>query len=69
MSKAKAPPKDYNADLRIRPLPDEHTTEEELTERFDRVVKGVVSGGAPRRAAQKPEEKTEPENSAWSETA
>ena len=62
MSKPKALPKDYNADLRIRPLPDERAAQrpaaaqEELTERFDRLVKGVVSGGAPRRETPQPEQ-------------
>ena len=54
MSKKKEPPRDYNADLRPAPPP-KNVTRKELMERARRVVKAVVSGGAPRREP-KPEE-------------
>ena len=48
-TKTKAPPKDYDADLRIKPYVTEETTDKEVEERFRRAVRGTVSGGAPRR--------------------
>ena len=53
MEKTKVPPRDYDADLRFAPPP-ENATRKELIERARRVVKAVVSGGAPRREPKDP---------------
>ena len=49
MPKSKAPPKDYDADMRIEPYPAEDMTKKEQWERFERGVTRVLSGGARRR--------------------
>ena len=52
-NKAKAPPKDYNADLRFAPPP-EDATEEELHKRVHRFVKRSLFGhDAPLREPSK----------------
>ena len=51
MSKTKRPPHDYDADLRVHPLPDENMTNDELLERFERGVKSLFRGDPPRRSA------------------
>ena len=54
MAKLKAPPKDYDADLRPDPPP-ENATEKELHERADRFFKGMLSGaGVKRREPSEP---------------
>ena len=57
MKKTKAPRRDYNADLRFDPAPPD-STKEELIERADRLIKAMVSGGAPRQAPE--QEKPKP---------
>ena len=44
MPKSKAPPKDYNADLRFAPPPSENATRKELLDRAHWLVKVVLSG-------------------------
>ena len=48
---AKRPPNDYDADLRIRPLPGENMTAEEL---FERGVKSLFHDDPPPREAPQP---------------
>ena len=54
MSKTKRPLHDYDADLRVHPLPDENMTNDELLERFERGVKSLSRGDPPRREAPQP---------------
>ncbi len=54
MAKLKAPPKDYDADLRIDPHPNESMTKKELHGRVHRFVKECLFGDdAPPREPQK----------------
>ena len=49
MSKEKELPRDYNADLRLEPLPDESVTAKELMERAHHFVKDVLLRGEAER--------------------
>ena len=54
MPKPKAPPKDYDADIRIELYPDESMTKKELHGRANRFVKQCLFGDdAPPREPQK----------------
>ena len=57
MSKTKRPPRDYNADLRPDPPP-ENATEKELHERADRFFKGMLSGAGVKRCEPSEPSKT-----------
>ena len=48
--KTKAPPRDYDADLRFAPAP-ENATRKEMIEHARKLVRSVLKGGAPRREA------------------
>lgn len=48
-SKPKAPQRDYQADMRPRPLPPDDATDEELWDRGHEFVKAVLAGAGTRR--------------------
>ena len=49
MAKPKAPARDYQADMRPRPLPPDDATDEELWDRGHDFVKAVLAGAGTRR--------------------